>query len=305
MNPAQQFDLHGFHPVHFGGMSLSRELPAGDAGVAETIAAMCRLVDNAVKDPQVNRLAIGIVRGHGAWQPLRDLQSLYAYWQACFRYVEDPVGPLGPKETLRPVRDLLELCAGDCDDSAMVMAALAGTLGYETRFVTVAADASDPSQFSHVYSEALIQPHDGSAPRWVAMDCARPGARFGLAPQYYYRRKVWGTQDGSAQSAEGRGRVQGLSGYAVLGDDSTIAQDIQASGVAAANVIAASNPQSTYYGSSAGAAPGIMAPGIGYPGLSPYGSSFATPIGSAALTGSGSLLLFALLGIGALLLLRK
>jgi hypothetical protein len=62
-------------------------------------------------------------------------------------------------ETLVRPRDMAEACGrgecrGDCDDYAMLAAALIEAWGIPTSFVTVAADARDPSRYSHVYVAA-------------------------------------------------------------------------------------------------------------------------------------------------------
>jgi hypothetical protein len=104
-------DLRTFNGV------MGTPLAHGDQGVAQTINVIRQLVDDAVKDPAVNVAAIGMVRGV-ADQFSRDAkaQAIYAAVANRFTYVEDPVGPFGPKETLRPARALLQVWAGDCDD---------------------------------------------------------------------------------------------------------------------------------------------------------------------------------------------
>jgi Transglutaminase-like superfamily len=235
-----------------GGRELSGTsvvpLLSGDAGVAQTIALMKKLIDDGVKDPVVNRYAIVALQTSGAMQhdPLSAAQTIFDTVSRNFFFVNDPVGPEGAKETLRIPRDTIELRAGDCDDFTVLICSLLGTIGMATRIITVASDPRDPSQFTHVYPEVDI---DGE---WIPVDAARPGAQFGLAPMRTFRKKIWSCTDSS--SAEVAGQRFSLSGYMMLGDDPTAAdltsaaQLVTATGQQVANTILASNalPQNIY-----------------------------------------------------------
>lgn len=279
---------------------MGTPLLGGDRGVAQTIDLMRKLVDDAVKDPFVNRSAIEMVRGAGdTFSREAKAQAIYNYLAGRWTYVEDPVGPFGPKETLRPPRALLEMIAGDCDDATLLIASLLGTIGIRARFITVAADASAPDEFSHIYPEAEIFPG-----YWVAMDIARPGSAFGLAPQRYFRKRAWDFDyDNSTDLANAlsgscgcggaccSGRLSSrLSGYAVLGDDS-VAQDIEAAGIAASDVAATLNPNVIYQ--TAYSPAGVAAP-AGYP-VTPSASL------SASITPNAGILLLLGLGLVALM----
>lgn len=251
-------------------------LLAGDAGVAQTIELMRRLIDEATKDPSVNRLAVEILKNSGAPQhdPLAEAEAIYAWVHANIRFVNDPVDSFGdPKETLRAARDILELGAGDCDDFTILMLSLAQNIGLQGRIVTVASDPRDPSQFTHVYPEVDI---DGE---WVPMDAARPGAEFGLAPARVYRKKEWNAP-GLLAGLAGLGRLGHvpqrrfpLSGYTQMrplrklpmGDDaSDISSVITAAGTEVANDLLAVNaaPQNIQGTVSTSA--------TGSPAISPY-----------------------------------
>lgn len=171
------------------GLLYSAPLLSGDAGPRQTIAMLRKLVDDAWKDPFVNRTAIDIVRNAGiapydSWGQIR---AIYDFARQ-FYFVNDPV----MKEAVRPTRDLIKLGAGDCDDiNGNVLPALLGSIGFETRLVTVAADPEAPDSFSHVYAEVF---QDGA---WHPLDAARPGAVFGVAPSYFSRRRWWSLRDDS------------------------------------------------------------------------------------------------------------
>lgn len=296
---------------------LSQTLRQGDAGVAQTIRLMRDVIDAGVTDPDVNTAAIQILQAAGVPNFDRAAKAKAIYdrfsWPN-FLYVEDPVGPFGPKETIRTARTLLRLSAGDCDDYTILIASLLGSIGIKTRAVTVAADPSAPEEFSHIYPEAEIEPG-----KWIAMDAARPGAQFGLPAQYYFRKRIWSFESNAFQDLAGTmtaprfrrasaPRMSGLAGYAIvrgLGDDNT-AQDISAIGQATANVIAAS--QGSPYGAfQTPYSP--VAPAAGYASLPPNAFTGAGyPVTGApgfSLTGNSSLWVIVGLVAAAALLSRS
>lgn len=190
------------------GLIFSAPLAGGDDGTAQTISMIRALVDDAWKDPFVNRTAIEIIRNSGAppYDKWSQIHAIYDYAHS-FYFVNDPI----TKEALRPTRELLELKAGDCDDiNANVLPALLGTIGYETRLVTIAADPNYPDSFSHVYCEVFV---DGE---WWPLDAARPGAVFGVAPPNFYRREWWSLVD-SSHSDYSTDAPGSMAGYSVRG----------------------------------------------------------------------------------------
>ncbi len=286
-------------------------LLSGDAGVAQTVALMRRLIDRATKDPRVNRLAIEILKNSGAPQhdPLAEAQAVYAWVHSNIRFVNDPVDTAGdPKETLRPADAILEIGAGDCDDFTILMSSLLQNIGLATRIVTVASDPRDPSQFTHVYPEVDI---DG---QWVPVDAARPGAAFGLAPSRIYRRKEWSAAGAMAAALSGfthaPARRFALSGYhhihsglrkLPMGDDTQdLSQLITAAGQASADDLLAINaaPQNIYGQVNTGqpsysAGSPLISPYAGYPTT----ATVTSPFGTISSTGMLLLLGIGLLGV--------
>ena len=191
------------------GLIFSAPLGMGDAGTEQTISMMRQLVDDAWKDPYVNRTAIDVIRNSGA--PAYDTASqVRAIWEFAnsFYFVNDPI----TKEALRPTRELLKLMAGDCDDiNGNIIPALIGSIGLEPRLVTIKSDPQAPHLFSHVYAEVLL---DGE---WLPLDAARPNAVFGVAPKYFYERKWWSLVDGSSGNYPGEATNTSMAGYARTG----------------------------------------------------------------------------------------
>lgn len=262
------------------GLLYSAPLGLGDDGPRQTISMLRSLVDDAWKDPFVNRTAIEIVRNAGiapfdSWGQIR---ALYDYARS-FYFVNDPI----TKEALRPTRDLLEMKAGDCDDiNGNVLPALLGTIGFETRLVTVAADPQMPDHFSHVYAEVF---QDGE---WYPLDAARPGAVMGVAPKFFYRRRWWSLTDDSwndyppdapdgTMAGYRRAGVRGLNG---------LAEDIAAAFQGASSTLRSVGGQ-------------VVQPVVGST-IGPGGAVSVSPpaSGFSISSGTGELLLLAALGFG-------
>jgi Transglutaminase-like superfamily len=159
-------------------------LMSGDAGVEQTINEMRGLVDEALRDPQINRLARDIVRSAPAFDDLAEANALYEWVRRNIRFTKDPVN----KETLYPPAELLKIRAGDCDDISMLLATLLMSVGYEARLMTVAASGDE---FSHVYVEANING------QWIPLDPARYDSQFGVAPPAFTRARWWSLSDAS------------------------------------------------------------------------------------------------------------
>jgi hypothetical protein len=167
-------------------------LLSGDAGVEQTVHQMRNLVDEALHDPSIIRLATDIVRSVPAFDDYSEANALYTWVRQNIRFTKDPVG----KEKLYPPSELLKIRAGDCDDISMLLATLLMSVGYPARLMTVAADGSD-DQFSHVYVEGNV------GGDWVAMDPARSDSQFGVAPPAFSRGRWWSLSDSSQGDVPG------------------------------------------------------------------------------------------------------
>lgn len=188
---------------------MALNIPEGDRGIEATVRWIRKLVDCAVRSPEVNRLAISILDSGGAREhdQLSAAKTIYNWVRSNFRFVPDVISydekwnPVG-YETLRPIEEIIRVRAGDCDDiNGVLLPSLLGSVGIAVRLVTVAADPDQPGSFSHIYPEALI---DG---QWIAVDAARPGARFGREPEHWDRKRIWGLSNGGYQDV---GRLNGL-----------------------------------------------------------------------------------------------
>ena len=77
------------------------------------------------------------------------------------RYVKDPSG----LEMLHTPAILLQIKAGDCDDKAILAAALLLSIGHRVRFVAIGLA---PGQFSHVWLQDFLNG------KWVDLETTEP-----------------------------------------------------------------------------------------------------------------------------------
>jgi hypothetical protein len=183
-------------PIAFPQQPLYRvPLMGGDAGVSQTIDQMRSLVNEAIADPSILRIAKDIVRGVPAFDDTSEAEALYNWVRNNIRFTKDPVN----KETLYPPSELLQIRAGDCDDISMLLGTLLMAIGYPARLMTVAANGDE---FSHVYVEGQING------QWIPMDPARSDSQFGVAPPSYTRARWWSLSDSSQGDLPGA-----FSGY--------------------------------------------------------------------------------------------
>lgn len=148
-----------------------QEIPAGLAGTDATVKKMAELVRRSLVDPRLKLEALKIVQAAGS-KPADHVsaaRALYGFVRSRIAFVNDPAGV----ESLQdPIITLYRIQAGDCDDHAILLAALAGSIGIPARFVTLGANAE---RFSHIYAELK------AGGRWLPADTTTSSG-FGVAP---------------------------------------------------------------------------------------------------------------------------
>lgn len=130
------------------------ELPSGDQGTRETLRIMRSLAHQGATQLEVRETAITALRAAGArpHDRLGELAALHNFVRDQIRFTRDPHGI----ETLQGPRYTLKVKAGDCDDRATLLAAMAKAIGIPTRFKAIGADPRRPGRFSHVYVVAEV-----------------------------------------------------------------------------------------------------------------------------------------------------
>ncbi len=148
-------------------------LPPGELTTAKTIDLMSRAAmgQYGAHSPKIRALAISIIRDARAMEKDKraEIDAIHAWVMKHLRYVNDPLW----QETITyPETLAFEQQDGDCDDHAVLEAALLGAIGIRTRFVAIAPDIGP---LSHVYLQALMMEDDGTGsgnkkPQWLDLD---------------------------------------------------------------------------------------------------------------------------------------
>lgn len=154
-----------------------REIPE-DSFNAETISEMTRLAQEASVDPRLAVLAKRIVSGVRSKDYVSELRRIYDWVKQNVRYRQDA----RLVETLHhPIYMLQNPQDGfDCDDHAMLVAALCMALGHGAAFRTVCAERSAPNEPSHVYPLGLINQNGRVVA--IPLDTTMQSKGFGWEP---------------------------------------------------------------------------------------------------------------------------
>lgn len=153
-------------------------LPASTFGTLLTVAQMRMMVYREFMNPVVRLTAAGIVAGLGGKDGVEQAQEIRDWLETHTEFLRDPdqVEMLhGPVWQIQQIQQN-GVVQVDCDDVAMLGAALGKAIGLRARFVVVAFDAPN-APFRHVWAELSSANVDA----WVDMDVTRPaqGLPFG------------------------------------------------------------------------------------------------------------------------------
>lgn len=172
----------------FAGLSGPMEtffIPDGDAGVTRTIQKMIELVQGpkGIGSAFVRAAAIDAARGS-----VRNVSEI----DRIFQWVKNNIEFRGEaEETLQSPEATLRLGAGDCDDHAMLLNALLGSLGYEWDFKTVGVARDSPGTYTHVY--AMVQ--DKISGKWIPLDTTVSRSFAGWEPADITRETMYRAQN--------------------------------------------------------------------------------------------------------------
>jgi hypothetical protein len=153
-------------------------LPASDLGTHITLATMRAMVYREFMSPVVRLTASNIVAGLGGKDGAEQARRIREWLEDHTEFLRDPHGV----EMLHgPVWQITQVQKNgvvqvDCDDVAMLGAALGKSIGLLARFQVVAFDSQN-APYRHVWAE--LSP--ANAPVWIDMDVTRPaqGLPFG------------------------------------------------------------------------------------------------------------------------------
>jgi transglutaminase-like putative cysteine protease len=144
-------------------------IPDGIEGVRVTLAHMARLVREWRHRPELTEIARRIVGDLPEKDHVAEMVALFEFARDEIRYIRDTNGV----ERIQTPEYTLRERQGDCDDKAILLAALLESIGIPARFVAV---GFSPDFFEHVYIEAMPD-----FVEWIALD-ATERVNAGWAP---------------------------------------------------------------------------------------------------------------------------
>jgi transglutaminase-like putative cysteine protease len=150
----------------------------GDFGAMQTLAKMRSLANAALRDPIVIEMARRIVEDAGVLgrNEAGKFEAIRQWMTERVQFLPDPVGVellSTPRYMIDAIRRS-EFVSGDCDDAAILGAALGKAVGLPAKFRALAFGA--PTwPFSHVYTLLLVRG------QWANLDTTR-SSRFPPPP---------------------------------------------------------------------------------------------------------------------------
>lgn len=183
-------DLAGLRVAYHDSSSLEDHVAAikrqVDRSLAdqETIYLATRIVSGAVDwavDPGSNR-SVPVVEAWGRHYPVStratckardnncEIAAIWDFVVLNVRYVGDPVNI----DTFRTARETLRNGGGDCDDFAIIFAALCGAVGFQ---VAARVISTDGKYWEHIYP-LIGMPKEGVR-GWLPLDATVDGANPG------------------------------------------------------------------------------------------------------------------------------
>jgi hypothetical protein len=146
-------------------------IPGGDAGTASVISWMKKLAVEGKRAPSVRQAALNITAGIPGRDGLRQIHAIRNWLASTIAFTRDPEGQellYTPQRALHILTTRGPPLRLDCDDVAMLAAALGGSVGLRSRFQVVGF-LSPNAPYRHVWAD-LQSPTGGP---WVQMDVTR------------------------------------------------------------------------------------------------------------------------------------
>ncbi len=143
-------------------------IAGGDLGARQTLSRMRDAANSGLRDPVVIETARRIASEAPPRDTLGIVRAIYDYVSSHLHFVRDPRGV----EALATPRYLLDriatthLVEGDCDDAAILTAALGKAVGLRAKFRALGF-LHPQAPYAHVFT--LLQ----AAGRWVRLDITR------------------------------------------------------------------------------------------------------------------------------------
>ncbi len=153
-------------------------IPGGALGIELTVWYMRRLVRASYRSPLLRETGAAIVGASST--DTEAAQRIRSWLEAYTVFEEDPVGieTIRSPDLMLGIIECGGIAAGDCDDVAVLGAALGLAVGLPARFVLLAFQ--DPGLYSHVFTELI------TAAGPVELDTTRPAQ---MPPDIVIRRR--------------------------------------------------------------------------------------------------------------------
>lgn len=141
----------------------------GNFGTAQTVAKMRQLVNSSLTDPRVIQTARSIGMAFYPRDTDSQARAIKDYLKEHFQFINDPRGVellVAPG----PMLDTISkrgIVAGDCDEAAILGAALGKAIGLRARFVLLGFTGR-AGPYAHVF--AILR----GASSWVSLDVTKP-----------------------------------------------------------------------------------------------------------------------------------
>lgn len=148
-------------------------IDSGIQGTDQTVARMVWLVLHAQHDSKLRPLALSIIKTSANGQ-LERIQAVQNWVNSNVRYLPDPVDV----ETVQAPSVTIDNLFGDCDDQAVLVAALLMSIGNEVQFKVVGQAVNS---MDHVWAQALVGGH------WIDVDTVPYGLDYRVEKIYHVK----------------------------------------------------------------------------------------------------------------------
>ena len=109
---------------------------------------MAKVVNDSKRRPVVREFARRLVQHLPGKDRIAEIKAAFYFVRDEVRYIRDIRGV----ETLHTPEKILQTMAGDCDDKALLIAALLESIGFQCRFIGVGFTAG---HISHVFTQVM------------------------------------------------------------------------------------------------------------------------------------------------------
>lgn len=150
-------------------------IPEGDAGVKATLQIMVSVVRKTKATLPIVTLARTIVKSCPAKDYVCEATALQQYVQRTIRYTRD----INDVEQIQFPEQTLSMGTGDCDDMSILLAALAESVGFPSRFAAIGLSGQG---FSHVLTQLMIPGSGWVSAEVIPIDANNTAAALGWYP---------------------------------------------------------------------------------------------------------------------------